>query len=156
MCTVFFQININIKIEKIAGHSNICSKCFLDFWCIMENQIFWKGCFDTEKLRKHCAFKTKYFIFQNKLVSKDQSVQTEEWNILMRLGCNTFPGHLLLDLECFCLLGFPSSPVYHRPGQVQCQELGSGDRTTSVHDHFMLQNLIAIDGYWSKPIKILF
>ena len=36
--------------------------------------ITWKGCFDIEKLCKHCTFKFKYFLFQNKLVSKDQSV----------------------------------------------------------------------------------
>ena len=34
----------------------------------------WKGCFDIEKLCKHCTFKFKSFLFQNKLVSKDQSV----------------------------------------------------------------------------------
>ena len=30
-----------------------------------------KWCFDTEKLRKHCTFKSKSFTFQNKLVSKE-------------------------------------------------------------------------------------
>ena len=31
-------------------------------------------CFDAEKLRKHCTFKSKILSLSNKLVSKDQSI----------------------------------------------------------------------------------
>ena len=45
-------------------------------------RLFWKGCFDTEKLRNYCTFKSNYFIFQNKLVSKDQSVPNRRIRLL--------------------------------------------------------------------------
>ncbi len=80
-----------------------------------------KGCFDTEKLfffffskykikykynqckikRKHCTFKFKYFTFQNKLVSKDQSVPNRRMRFLIIFSCSL---HQTLILVKKCLL----------------------------------------------------